>query len=46
MSSANRKGCVNLEAFGRSLMYRMKNKGAKMEQIKLNYNMAKNNNKL
>ena len=31
VSSAKSKGCVNLEALGRSLMYSMKNKGPKME---------------
>ena len=31
VSSAQSKGCVNLEALGRSLMYSMKNKGPKME---------------
>ena len=31
VSSAKSKGCVNVEALGRSLMYSMKNKGYKME---------------
>ena len=31
VSSTKSKGCVNLEALGRSLMYSRKNKGPKME---------------